>query len=181
MQKQQKHRKREKKERKRERERRRRRRRRRNGDASSRSNCISLWLRSFNNGGKYPKKKKIQLGWTSKNRFRFQNHDIWVFGLCAVVTVGLILGFIYHGGCWCFGVHLSLYLCFVLQHLGKSFQCECFTYTIRVFKCWYINWVSKTPFLGGQSADSNLIRTWKPTLKGSIYSPKLSILASRYY
>ena len=181
MQKQQKRRKKEKKK-KRKKDRERRRRRRRNGDASSRFDCISSWLRSFNNGSKYPKKKKkIQLGWTSKSRFGFQNHDIWVFGLCAVVTVGLILGFIYHGGCWCFGVHLSLCLCFVLQHLGKSFQCECFTYTNRVFKCWYINWVSKTQFPGGQSANSNLSRTWKPTLKDSIYSPKLSLLASRYY
>ena len=41
----------------RKKERKRERRRRRNGDASSRSDCISLWLRSFNNGGKYPKKK----------------------------------------------------------------------------------------------------------------------------
>ena len=49
MQKQQKRRK---KEKKKERERER---RRRNGDASSRSDCISPWLRSFNNGGKYPK------------------------------------------------------------------------------------------------------------------------------
>ena len=58
MQKQQKRRKKEKKKkRKKDRERR----RRRNGDASSRSDCISLWLRSFNNGGKYPKKKKIDL------------------------------------------------------------------------------------------------------------------------
>ena len=39
--------------------RRRRRRRRRNGGASLRSDCISLWLRSFNNGGKYPKKKNL--------------------------------------------------------------------------------------------------------------------------
>ena len=52
MQKQQKRRK---KEKKKERERR----RRRNGDASSRSDCISLWLRNFNNGGKYPKKKNL--------------------------------------------------------------------------------------------------------------------------
>ena len=32
--------------------------RKRNGDASSRSDNISLWLRSFNNACKYPKKKK---------------------------------------------------------------------------------------------------------------------------
>ena len=32
--------------------------RKRNGDASSRSDSISLWLRSFNNACKYPKKKK---------------------------------------------------------------------------------------------------------------------------
>ena len=62
MQKQQKCRKKEKKkERERERRRRRRRRRRRNGDASSISDYISPWLRSFNNGGKYPKKKKKDL------------------------------------------------------------------------------------------------------------------------
>ena len=62
MQKQQKHGKREKKkERERERRRRRRRRRRRNGDASSISDYISPWLRSFNNGGKYPKKKNSDL------------------------------------------------------------------------------------------------------------------------
>ena len=92
------------KERKKERRRERRRRRRRNGDASSRSDCISSWLRSFNNGGKYPKKKKkIRLGWTSKNRSGFQDHDIWVFGLCVAVMVGWILGCVYHGGCWCFG------------------------------------------------------------------------------
>ena len=75
MQKQQKRRK---KEKKKERERR----RRRNGDASSRSDCISLWLRNFNNGGKYPKKKKSYL-------------------VEPLRTCGWILGFIYHCVCVC--------------------------------------------------------------------------------
>ena len=48
---------------------------------------------------KKKKKKKNWLGWTSKNQFEFQNHDIWVFGLCAVVTMGWILGFICHYVC----------------------------------------------------------------------------------
>ena len=78
MQKQQKRRK---KEKKKERERR----RRRNGDASSRSDCISLWLRNFNNGGKYPKKKKKKKSYLVE----------------PLRTCGWILGFIYHCVCVC--------------------------------------------------------------------------------
>ena len=55
LQKEQKWQTRRKKERKKERQRKK---RRRNGDASSRSDNISLWLRSFNNDYKYQKKKK---------------------------------------------------------------------------------------------------------------------------
>ena len=73
---------------------------------------------------------------------------------------------------WLLGVDLvecfvlaDLCLCFVLAEI-LSFQ---FEWTNRVFECWYINRVS------------NSIRIWKPTLKDSIYSPKLSLLALRCY
>ena len=74
--------------------------------------------------------------------------NAWICGLYLIVA-GLCL----------YLMVADLCLCFVLQHLRKNFQSESFTDTNRVFKCRNINRVSKTRFLGGQTANSDLIRT----------------------